>query len=1025
MICSRCGNRNQDGSNYCVACGHSLFAGNAPAGGQPTEAFKISPTGAFLKTGELLAGRYRIIAEIGRGGMGRVYRARDLELDVEVAIKVIRPEFLDDPIMVSRFKKEILLAREVSHDNVVRIHDFSEWQGLKFITMEYVEGTTLLEMLEEQGALPLETALDYAVQVCRGLEAAHRKGIVHRDLKPQNILVDRENRARIVDFGLARSGDNPDSRQTGTLIGTPRFIAPEQWQGLPGDARSDIYSLGVMLFEMVTGRPLFVAESELAYLQLHLNSQPAFNAREKRCLPAFLRRAVLRCLAKEPDARYQSAAELESDLLNRQSTGAPLRFRARRLLRRSLVTVLTLLVIVPGALFLKDRLARVTPAGGRLEHRILILPFSNNTGEERFAFWSNALADLLANALGQSGYIQVTPQARVRELLSGFPEGEQQGFPDAEKLAALFEASGAVFVLAGEFSRAGDRFRLGARVLQRGAQTAGSFSTDGLGEESIFGQIDNLADKTRLAMKLPPEVILQDYHKDIRQITTASLDALKAYSAARELFYLNRRGDSLVEYERAVSLDPHFALAYAYGAGLMVDLNDPRAEGWFDRALAAIDRVSRREAFLVRGEYYNLIRGNLAEARRQYAEMLQEYPEDEEAILKAAVTSRNMEDLDEAARLFRKLEQLAPGRTMVLANIFYLDFLRGRLSEALEFLERKKGEFERIGIYHRSRFFIFFEQGRLDLAAEELEAALQAGEDPGALADLRGDLHLLQDEFGPAEESFRLLLSIRGRDDRRRSGLMRLVNLHLHRGRLRSALAETGSILPGAGNGEEPSARRAGDFQRLLVCLQASRPELLPGAVELARLCLDELKEDKHLGERLRFLYLLGRLLIERRELGELPELLVELENLAAGRGPAFARYPLHLRAEAARVRGDFIQAKNYYLRALKLFPDQRNPRDLAGDFLLCLPRIETGLGNLAEAAALFESIVKKNRVRTRAAGAYVRANAELAVLYRWQGLGDRAREAAGRVLKWWADGDLAPEILAEMKEIAAEGAVD
>ena len=271
--------------------------------------------------GALFANRYEVLGTVGRGGMGVVYRARDRQLDEVVALKVVRSEVMkEDPTLLDRFKQEIKLARRITHRNILRTHDFGETQGTPYISMEYLEGVTLKDLLRNKGALPLGVGLRIAKQMCQGLEAAHQQGVVHRDIKPQNILILPESgETKIMDFGIARVSEMDAGASglttAGTVMGTPDYIPPEQAQGNPADFRSDIYSLGVVLFEIFTGRMPFSGDSVMAVVLSHIQKPPPAPRSVNPKIPPDLEAIILRCLEKQPDRRYQSVGEILKDLV--------------------------------------------------------------------------------------------------------------------------------------------------------------------------------------------------------------------------------------------------------------------------------------------------------------------------------------------------------------------------------------------------------------------------------------------------------------------------------------------------------------------------------------------------------------------------------------------------------------------------------------------------------------------------------------------------------------------------------------
>ncbi len=267
--------------------------------------------GGALELGHHFAERYEIVAMIGTGGMGTVYRARDLELDEEVAIKTLRPELMMDDTLLERFKSEIRLARRISHRNVVRTHDFGEWRGVSYLTMEYVEGLTVRDLIDARGPLQAPSALAIGTQLAESLAVAHEQGVVHRDIKPQNLLLDADGVLKVMDFGIARLAESTSALTVaGLLIGTPAYMAPEQLLAETADARSDLYATGVVLYECLTGQLPFDAPTPVSLVAKVLSEEPTSPTALTSDIPPALSALVLRLLAKQPEDRVQSASEL-------------------------------------------------------------------------------------------------------------------------------------------------------------------------------------------------------------------------------------------------------------------------------------------------------------------------------------------------------------------------------------------------------------------------------------------------------------------------------------------------------------------------------------------------------------------------------------------------------------------------------------------------------------------------------------------------------------------------------------------
>ena len=276
-----------------------------------TQSHEVMLDGGNLEPGERFADRYEILAAIGRGGMGSVYRARDADLDEEVAIKTVRPELLTDPVVVERFKDEIRLARRLTHRNVVRTHDFGEFGGVYYLTMEFVEGITVRELIDTRGKLAVGPVLAIAAQLADSLALAHEQGIVHRDIKPQNLLLDEGGVLKVMDFGIARlAARRAELTEAGLVVGTPAYMPPEQLLAEPVDARSDLYAVGVVLYECLTGSLPFDAQSPISLIAMVLNERPRPPVEINAEIPPPLSDLILRLLAKKPDDRVQTAAEL-------------------------------------------------------------------------------------------------------------------------------------------------------------------------------------------------------------------------------------------------------------------------------------------------------------------------------------------------------------------------------------------------------------------------------------------------------------------------------------------------------------------------------------------------------------------------------------------------------------------------------------------------------------------------------------------------------------------------------------------
>ena len=311
MKCPQCSSDIGDDFKFCKECGTNISSGEP----QPSFTKTLETPVESLTRGTLFADRYEIIEELGRGGMGEVFRVEDKKINEEVALKLIRPEITSDRKIIDRFSSELKTARRISHRNVCRMFDIGEEKGKHYITMEYIRGEDLKSLIEKMGRLSDEQTITIAEQVCDGLIEAHRLGIVHRDLKPQNVMVDREGNAKIMDFGIARSIDSKNITGHGMMIGTPAYMSPEQVDGKEADQRSDLYSLGIALYEMITGKLPFEGDTPFSIALKHKSEMPQDPQLINFQLSQDLSQLILKCIEKSPQNRYGTAQELKTNLL--------------------------------------------------------------------------------------------------------------------------------------------------------------------------------------------------------------------------------------------------------------------------------------------------------------------------------------------------------------------------------------------------------------------------------------------------------------------------------------------------------------------------------------------------------------------------------------------------------------------------------------------------------------------------------------------------------------------------------------
>ena len=687
--CPNCSHINPADSRFCAHCGKALEAA-------PTTPLPARPPGPDRKQpsdfapGQRFGPRYQIIEEIGRGGMGVVYKAIDNELGRVVALKVIKPELTSDPGILERFKQELLLASEISHENVIRIHDLGEAEGVKYISMKFVDGTSLKELLQTAGRLTAEKATGIARQIASALVAAHRQRVIHRDLKPQNVMLDRAGRAYVMDFGIAKAVGAEDSTVRGLVVGTPEYISPEQAGGNPADHRSDIYSLGCILYEMLTGRKPFEAESAQDMLRKHMSETPAPPSGVSPGLPPALDQIVLKCLEKSPDRRYSGVADLLADL-----EGLPAIERAPD--------------------------TRAAPVGKEETASIAslaVMPFRDMSPKKDQEYFCDGMAEEIINALVK------VEGLRVAALTSAFQfKGKDL---DIREIGSKLNVG---TVLEGSVRKAGNRLRVTVQLVNVADGYHLWSERYDREMEDVFQIQDEIS--TSIAGKLKLRYA-DDARKPLVERGTQNLEAYNLYLKGR--YYWNKRTDEGIRkgiecFKQAIEKDPTYAPAYAGLADSYTMLESmPRSESLPKGRAAAMRALELDEGL---AEAYASLAWisfaydwDIRSAQKNFRKALELNPNYATAHQWHGLMLMNIGRPDEAYREVERARELDPLSIIINAAVGFVLFFTGRYDESQQELLKVLEMDKDFGPGHQVLAWIHARRGEYEKAVEEGKTGL-------------------------------------------------------------------------------------------------------------------------------------------------------------------------------------------------------------------------------------------------------------------------------------------------------------
>jgi eukaryotic-like serine/threonine-protein kinase len=670
-----------------------------PADAVTTAAFRAGRLAPHTRLGT----RYEIMQLLGEGGMGAVYKAMDREVERMVALKIIRPELAVREEILARFKQELILARRITHKNVIRIFDLGEAEGLKFITMEFIEGKDLSSLIREKGRLSFEECADIMSQTCTALDAAHSEGVVHRDLKPQNIMVDKNGRVIVMDFGIARTVEQGGMTNTGALIGTPDYMSPEQVMGEKVDVRSDLFTMGIIFYQLLVGQLPYKADTIQGAMFKRTRETSASPQSVDPTVPPLLSDITVKCLQLDPQNRYQTAMEIRQDIeawregsTKRIAPPEPPKvvpvvvpFWKRPVF---LVPIAAVVIAVGGVAFggrffsSPDGTAKKRAVAAPPVASLAILPFHNQSGDTKLDWLGSSMAEMLSTDVGESSSVRMISADRVGQVLKDLRITPQSEL-DQSTVTRVASHSNVDTIVWGNYAKFGEAIRIDASVLNLKNNQLKSLSSQAADEKEIPATVDNLAAKIRASLSIS-ESLQKELQAQAFKPSTSSIEALRDYDKGLKEARQGNHAIAVKDFQSALQQDPTFALAFSKMAQSYAQLGqDDDAEQSAEKAVSLSSQLPLQEKYLIQASYDSILK-DYPKAIQAYENLVKASPENTDYLFDLGVAYEKTSTYDKAREIFKKVVELDPKRIEGVLALGRVEVESGNPQNGIEYLTK-------------------------------------------------------------------------------------------------------------------------------------------------------------------------------------------------------------------------------------------------------------------------------------------------------------------------------------------------